>query len=136
MFFVEETKYRDSGKLKVANYEIFELVRQSRDGGGGLAIGCLTELQPTWVREGDDQVESFSVEIFLKKMKIRCCVAYGCQESDLIERKEAFWTYLDEEVLLAINSGSGFVLHLDGNLWAGDPRSQNRNDKKVSGVSF
>ena len=45
------------------NYHIFELVRQSKDGGGGLALGCLQELQPAWVREGDDQVEALSVEI-------------------------------------------------------------------------
>ena len=117
------------------NYHIYELVRQSKDGGGGLALGCLQELQPAWVREGDDQVEALSVEIHLKSLKIRCCVAYNCQETDLIERKEAFWAYLDEEVQFADQSESGFVLHFDGNLWAGkniipgDPRLQNRNGK-------
>ena len=60
------------------NYIIYELVRQGRD-GGGLALGCDKDLHPAWVREGDDKVEALSVEIFLKKMKIRCCVAYGCQ---------------------------------------------------------
>ena len=64
--------------LKLDNYHIFELVRQSKDGGGGLALGCLHELQPAWVLEGDDQVEALSVEIYLKNMKIRCCVAYNC----------------------------------------------------------
>ena len=43
-----------------------------------------------WVREGADNVEALSVEIFVKKMTIRCVVAYGCQENDLVERKEAF----------------------------------------------
>ena len=51
VFFIEETKYKEAGKLKLGNYDIFELVRQSRDGGGGLALGCLKELQPAWVRE-------------------------------------------------------------------------------------
>ena len=135
VFFVEETKYKEAGKLKIGNYEIFELVRESQDGGGGLALGCLKELQPAWVQQGDDQVEALSVDIFLKNIKIRCCVAYGCQETELIERKDAFWTYLDKEVSLADESDSGFVLHFDGNLWAGpniipgDPRPQNRNGK-------
>ena len=80
VFFLEETKYKDAGKFKLDNYEIFELVRESRDGGGGLALGCLKELRPAWVREGDDQVEALSVDIYVKSMKIRCCVAYGCQE--------------------------------------------------------
>ena len=80
-------------------------------------------------------MEALSIEIFVKKMRIRCCVAYGCQECDSIEKKEAFWTFLDEEVLEADNSESGFILHFDGNLWAGsniipgDPRQQNRNGK-------
>ena len=62
-------------------------------------------------------------------------MAYGCQETDLVERKDAFWSYLDQEVSLADQSESGFILHFDGNLWAGpdiipgDPRTQNRNRK-------
>ena len=134
VFFIEETKYKESGKFKFENYEIFELVRKNRD-GGGLAIGCIKELHPTWVREGTDTVESISIDIFLKNLKIRCCAAYGLQENDLIENKTAFWEYLDQEVGLARNSGGGFILHFDGNLWAGkniipgDPRPQNRNGK-------
>ena len=134
VFFIEETKYKESGKFKIENYEIFELVRKSRE-GGGLAIGCIKDLHPTWVREGNDLVEALSVDIFLNKLKVRCCAAYGCQENESNERKAAFWEYLDEEVVLAKNSGGGFILHFDGNLWAGqdiipgDPRPQNRNGK-------
>ena len=68
-------------------------------------------------------------------MEIRCCVAYGCQETEQIDKKENFWRYLDEEVLQSDLSGTGFILHFDGNLWAGnkiipgDPRPQNRNGK-------
>ena len=136
VFFIEETKFKDCGKFKLENFIIYELVRKSRDGGGGLALGVAKELQPVWVREGDDEVEALSVVISLKHMKIRCCAAYGCQESDPLKRKEAFWAYLDEEVIQADLSGDGFVLHFDGNLWAGDelipgdPRPQNRNGKK------
>ena len=135
VFFVEETKCKDEGKIQLDDYLIFELVRKSRDGGGGLAIGCIKELKPAWVREGDDHVEALSIDIFVKSMKIRCVAAYGCQESDKIERKYAFWKYLEEEVAEAKDVGGGFVLHFDGNLWAGgkiipgDPRSQNRNGK-------
>ena len=134
VFFIEETKLKDCGKLKFDNYIIYESVRQNRDGGGGLALGVIKELHPAWVRDGGD-VEALSVNISLKNLQIRCCVAYGCQESDATEKKEAFWKYLDEEVLLADQAGTGFVLHFDGNLWAGedlvlgDPRPQNRNGK-------
>ena len=98
-----------------------------------MALGCAKDLNPAWVREGNDQVEALSVDIFPKNMKIRCCVAYGPQENDNIEKKEAFWNYLDNEVSEAKKVGAGFILQFDGNLWAGnnvlpgDPRPQNRN---------
>ena len=136
VFFVEETKCKDEGQLKLGNnFIIYELLRQDRT-GGGLALGCAKDLHPAWVREGNDQVEALSVDIFIKKMKICCCVGYGPQENDKMEKKDAFWSYLDNEVMEASIDGAGFVLHCDGNLWAGngiipgDPRPQNRNGKK------
>ena len=134
VFFVEETKLKDVGEIKLENYVIFERVRNNRDGGGGLALGCLKELHPVWVKEGQDQVETLSVNIFVQKMQIRCCVAYGCQETDPVDRKDAFWKYLEEEVEEASDTGAGLVIQLDGNSWAGshiipnDPRTQNRKN--------
>ena len=66
VFFVEETKYKDVGKVKFEDYDVFELVRKSKE-GGGLALGCAKDLQPVFVREGDDNVEALSVEIFVKE---------------------------------------------------------------------
>ena len=62
---------KDEGKIKLDDYVVFEKVRKNRDGGGGLALGCIKELKPIWVREGEEQVEALSVEIFVKTMKIR-----------------------------------------------------------------
>ena len=76
-------------------------MRKSRDGGVGLALGCDNQLQLVWVRDGGDDVEALSVEISFKEMKIKCCVAYGCQENDAVEKKNLFWPYLDEEMLRA-----------------------------------
>ena len=62
-------------------------------------------------------------------------MAYGFQEGDAYEKKEAFWNYLDAEVMEAENAGAGLVIQFDGNLWAGekiipnDPRTQNQNGK-------
>ena len=58
---MEESKYKDAGRLKLDNYIIFELIRQTRD-GGGLALGCAKELQPVWLREGNNSVETMSVK--------------------------------------------------------------------------
>jgi hypothetical protein len=134
VFFIEESKYKEEGKLKLENYVIFELVREHKE-GGGLALGCVKELKPVLVRKGNDDIEAVSINIFFKSMKTRCVVAYGCQENSSVEKKTAFWSYIEEEVTAAWESDSGFILHFDGNLWAGphlvpgDPRPQNNNGK-------
>ena len=133
IFFIEETKFKETGKLKALNYIVFEKVRDNCTGGGGIALGCVKDLHPALVREGKDGIEALSIEIFLKNIKIRCVVAYGPQENEIIEKKNAFWQFLDEEVHNAKMSGSAFILQFDGNLWAGnqiipgDPRTQNKN---------
>ena len=66
VFFIQETKFKDIGHLKLDNYVIFEKVRANKDGGGGLALGCVPELKPVWVREGPNDVEALSVNIFIK----------------------------------------------------------------------
>ena len=93
VFFLQETKMKEIGRLKCENYIVFENIRENRDGGGGVAIGALEELNHVWVKEGNGQVETLSINIFVKNLKIRCCVAYGPQETDLVERKNAFWEY-------------------------------------------
>ena len=137
MWFLQETKLRRNGTLKTQNcpkYQIFELVRKN-SGGGGLAMGALHCLNPTWLGEGNDEVECLSIEITIDRFRIRCVNAYGPQEHDGAERKEKFWSYLDQEVEAAENQGTGFILQMDGNLWAGshlipgDPHSQNQNGK-------
>ena len=136
VFFTQETKYKEEGQLKLGDeYVIYEQVRKNEKGGGGLALGCLKELNPCWISEGSEYVEAISISICIKNMKIRCCTAYGPQENDSIEKKEAFWDHLDKEVFEAETTGEGFILQFDGNLWAGDrivpgdPRSQNKNGK-------
>ena len=137
VFFVQETKMRRIGNIKTLNvkkYQVFELVRKSK-GCGGLALGALHTLNPTWLGEGNDEIECLSIEITVQKLKIRCVVGYGPQEGDKNERKEKFWNHLDLEVAAAENQGTGFILQMDGNLWAGtqlipgDPHDQNQNGK-------
>ena len=48
VFFVQESKFKEEGKLKIENYVIFDLVRDSRE-GGGLVLGCVKELKPVLV---------------------------------------------------------------------------------------
>ena len=43
VFFIEESKLKSEGKLKMDPYIIFEAVRETKE-GGGIAIGCVKEL--------------------------------------------------------------------------------------------
>ena len=81
VFFVQETKLKEQGRIKLNEYIIFEKLRSTRKNGGGLAIGCKPELSPIWVREGDDDIETLSIDNFVKNIKIRCCTGYGFQEN-------------------------------------------------------
>ena len=135
VFFIEETKLKDAGRIKLKDYVIFEKPRTNNICGGGIAIGCIKELNPVWVNEGQNDVEALTINIFIRNMKIRCCVAYGFQENQENEKKDSFWNYLDNEVIEAKKSGAGLIIQFDGNLWAGrkivpnDPRVQNKNGK-------
>ena len=135
VFSVQETKMRNEGNIKIDDYVIFEKIRRKKENGGGIAIGCKEALKPVWVREGLDNVEALSIDIFVKNLRIRFCTGYGCQENDLIENKTAFWEYFDNEALEAEKLGAGLIIQMDGNLWAGnniiknDPRPQNNNGK-------
>ena len=101
VFFIEESKMKTAGKINLENYIIFEKLRSKNENGGGLAIGCIPELKPCWVRESQEPIEALSIDIFVKNLKIRCCVGYGCQENDAIDQKQGFWEYLDNEVMEA-----------------------------------
>ena len=122
IFFIEETKLKRPGKLNHENlskYVVYELNRKNRN-GGGLAIGVIKELKPVWISEGDDNTEILTVEVDISGLKVRCVGGYGPQESDNIERKKSFWDKLSTEVEAALESDAGFILQMDGNLWAGN----------------
>ena len=89
------------------------------EAGGGLALGVLNDLNPVWVGEGCRKTETLSVEITVQDFRIRCVNAYGPQENDPVERKNNFWAQLETEVAAAANYGSGLIIQMDGNLWAG-----------------
>ena len=134
VIFIEETKLKRPGKLKLENFIIYELNRKNRS-GGGLAICVIEELKPVWISEGDDTTEVLVVEIDISGLKIRCVGAYGPQENVPIEKKRAFWDKLSVEVKDALENEAGFLLQMDGNLWAGseiikeDPNPCNGNGK-------
>ena len=84
---IQETKCIIEGRLKLKGFTVFEQIRSSQNGGGGLAMGCATKLSPVLTRNGGDEAEALSVDIKLKKVNILLCTAYGPQNTDLSDKK-------------------------------------------------
>ena len=100
IFFLQETKMRREGKIKtdkIGNFQIYELIRNSKL-GGGLAIGARDELEPALISEGNDVTEILVVEVKLNGMQTRCINGYAPQESDSMEKKGKFWSRLGLEI--------------------------------------
>ena len=103
--------------------------------GGGLAIGIDKEIESTLVREGNDDIEAFVVQVVLGKIPVKIIVAYGPQENALKEKKDKFWGFLEEEAYKAELLDQGLLIQMDGNLHGGsdlikdDPNPQNQNGK-------
>ena len=133
---IQETKCMTEGGLKMKGFRVFEHIRSSLTGGGGLAMGCSINLRPILTRNGGDDAEALSVNVKIGKIEVLYCTAYGPQNNDSSEKKENFWQYLDEEAKKAKNEGYGFILQGDLNSWLGsgeiswDPRPQNDNGKR------
>ena len=64
VLFFQETKEGRSGKIKTpssSQYTWYEIHRtknaEKGEKGGGLAIGVLNDLDPSWISEGDDDAD-------------------------------------------------------------------------------
>ena len=121
---------------KVDGFIVYEHTRTSNK-GGGLAICVLKDLNPAFIRDGGEVAEALTVNIHLKNITISCNTAYGPQESAPIQKKNEFWSYLQEECERARNEGKGFLLQGDLNAWLGphilesDTKPQNLNGKML-----
>ena len=95
--FLQETKMGRPHRIKTPsskNYTWYELHRTVRaekgEKGGGLAIGVLSGLEPSWISEGDDDTEVITVEIWLGGFPVRLLCGYGPQEYDQKQEKMVF----------------------------------------------
>ena len=142
VIFLQETRLGRPGRIKTPSstkYSWYELHRtvmaEKGQKGGGIAIGVLNSVEPSWISEGNDNTEAITVEIWIKNFPVRLICGYGPQEYDSKERKDSFWDYLTQEVQSAAAGGAGLILQMDGNLWPGkdivrgDLKEQNQNGK-------
>ena len=134
LFFFQETKMKREGIIKLCGYQIYELVRSSKQ-GGGLAIGALKDFELAFISEGNDDTEILVIEVKLNGMQVRCINGYGPQESDSKDRKQKFWERLSSEIEDADTNNKAIIIQMDGNLHLGpeiilgDPNECNANGK-------
>ena len=104
VIFLQETKMGRGGRIKtpsIKKYTFYELHRtkeaEKGEHGGGLVIGVLNDLDPSWISEGDDNAEALTVEVWIEGFPIRLICGYGPQEYDEKTRKERFGSILTKK---------------------------------------
>ena len=118
LWFLQETKSKHLNRLKMENFIVYERLRDKTD-GGGVAIAAISELNPTLISQGEDDVEAITIEVHAKNATILCTSAYGPQMREHINKKHQFWKYLENVVDKANMEGKGFILQGDLNAWLG-----------------
>ena len=99
---------RRKGRINLDGYQIYELVRSSKL-GGGLALRALDKIDPAFISEGYDVTKILVVEVKLYNMQVRCINGYAPQENDSKDKKQKFWNRLKAEVGDADKNGKAII---------------------------
>ena len=102
--FLQQTRLGRPGRIKTPSsikYTWYELHRSEKaskgEKGVGIAIGVLNSLEPSWISEGNDDVETLTVEIWLQGFPVRLVCGYQPQEYDSKDRKKDFGSILKKK---------------------------------------
>ena len=137
IWMIQETKLKPNEQINceaLNNYQVFYLYRHESQ-GGGIALGVTKKLESTFVTNGNDDTEVMVALVTVGKISIRVIVGYGVQENASKEKKDAYWDFIEKEIVEAENENQGVIVQMDGNLHAGnylvknDPNPQNKNGK-------
>ena len=80
MITLQETKLKKIGQIKLPGYQIFELLREHK-GGGGLLTAVGETLTPVLISTGNNDAEILTVQIKINNIDVRIVNAYGPQET-------------------------------------------------------
>ena len=136
---IQETKLYRKGTMRFNNYLCFEKVRGEGEGGGLMTL-VHNSLNPVYIPTKSESKISENimvVEARLKDKSTRFINAYGVQETASIEDKSNFYSVLDEEISLTLDSGNMLWLELDANAKFGkqiiknDPHDMSGNGKML-----
>ena len=138
IFTIQETHFQKKGKFNMEGYEIFEAIRNKKD--GGTLIGVHKGLKPVLIEEYSEDFELLVVEISVMNKDIRIISGYGPQESWPEEDRMPFFASLEEEVNKAEMLGKSILIEMDANSKLGsefipkDPHNQSQNGKILAGI--
>ena len=136
--FIQETKSTRQNKFVINDYQSFELVRQSGN-GGGLLTAVRKELDPVEISRNEDH-EILVVEASLSNRRIRLINGYGPQETQPESVRKSFYANLDLEIKKAKVAGKLICVEMDSNAKLGpgfiplDPREQSDNGRLLQNV--
>ena len=116
VIFLQETKVKRKGQIKIENYQTFEIIR-TENNGGGLLLAAHFNLEPVLVADHQDKGhEILTIEAKFGQKYCRFINAYGPQESTSLETQKhnsEFFGLLDQEIKNAQLLGHLVCLQLD-----------------------
>ena len=117
---IQETFYNKKGMIKLKGYQIFEVIREERK-GGGLITAVSDDLSPVLVTDRETSSEILTVQADVNGTSVRIINAYGPQESNDKYNEEilTFWNDLENEVLKYFENKCAVLLQLDANAKVG-----------------
>ena len=110
---LQETKLFKSRNIVLPGYQIFQLNRAGRL-GGGLLSAIDEALDPVLVNAGDDDAEILVVQIKVGHLDVRVFNAYGPQEDEK-SLSLKFWLCLEKEIMKAKQENCCILIEMDGN---------------------
>ena len=134
---LQETKLYKKGTLKFDEYDSFESVRGTGEGGGLVSL-IHKKLNPVEIPIESDSKSSENiivVEADIGKERVRTINGYGPQEYAQFDQKIGFFSLLDEQIQSAIDDGKYCCVQMDGNgkfggsIIPGDSHKQTNNGK-------
>ena len=113
IFTIQESHFRKKGKIAIAEWEIFEAIRNKA--GGGTMIGVKKALEPILVEEYSGEIELLVVEAKMSDKHVRIMLGYGPQETWPLEQRLPFFEALEEEITKAGLNGTSVIISFYAN---------------------
>jgi hypothetical protein len=115
---IQESKLRNSGQIKLKNYQVFEKIRKGL--GGGLFTAIDLNLDPVLIESSNGESEILVVQCKVGNQKIRVINGYGPQEDEPLRVRLQFWQAMEQEIVSAKSENCMILIEMDANAKLGN----------------